>query len=150
MTPVENSRFHVSLNVSDLARSVQFFELLFGKAPAKRKSDYAKFEVDDPPTVLSLEHRAGSTIPRGGALNHAGIRVANSSALVDIQRRLEEGGVKTIREDGVECCYAKQTKFWANDPDGTMWEVYVLEDDALEHRGKGIVPLAVTDAKCCE
>ena len=49
------TRFHLSLNVSDLDRSVQFFKTLFGTDPAKQRSDYAKFELLDPPLVLSLE-----------------------------------------------------------------------------------------------
>ena len=48
-------RFHLSLNVSDLNRSVAFFRTLFGMEPAKLRADYAKFEPDDPPLVLSLE-----------------------------------------------------------------------------------------------
>jgi catechol 2,3-dioxygenase-like lactoylglutathione lyase family enzyme len=139
-------RFHLSLNVSDLARSVAFFELLLGSPPVKRKGDYAKFEPAGWPLVLSMQ--PSDSPCRGGAINHAGLRVSDSAALVEIQRRLELGGVSTIREDGVECCYAKQTKFWAADPDGNLWEVYVLHEDTA-HKGAGRVPLAVTDSPCC-
>jgi catechol 2,3-dioxygenase-like lactoylglutathione lyase family enzyme len=126
-------RFHLSINVSDLGKSVHFFQALFGKAPAKQRSDYAKFELDDPPLVLSLEPHA----PAGrGALNHAGFRFPNSAALVEAQSRLELAGISTQREEGVECCYARQTKFWVNDPDGGLWEFYVLEGD-IDHRGAG-------------
>ena len=123
--------FHVSLNVRDLPRAVAFYEVLFGKTPAKHRSDYAKFEVEDPPLVLSLEPARRVT---GTTLNHLGLRMPAPEALVDIQRRLEEHGYATRRENGVACCYAKQTKFWARDPDGRRWEVYVLEED-LDHRG---------------
>lgn len=126
-------RFHLSLNVSDLGKSVAFFRTLFGQEPAKLRPDYAKFETDTPPLVLSLEpHTPGS----GGVLNHVGIRMPDSKSLVAVQRRLEEAGVRCQREEGVECCYAKQTKFWLHDPDGTMWEMYTLEED-IEHRGMG-------------
>ena len=132
--------------VTDLEASISFFKLLLGCDPVKTKADYAKFETTDPPAILSLEKRDTAAI---GRLNHAGIRVADSKHLVDIQRRLEEGGVKTLREDGVECCYAKQTKFWAKDPDGTLWEVYVLEKDLAE-RGGGKLPLSIAvDTKSC-
>ena len=30
-----------------------------------------------------------------------------------------------------------QTKFWVTDPDKTLWEIYTLDDDGLDHRGKG-------------
>ncbi len=123
--------FHVSLNVRDLTRAVAFYEVLFGKAPAKHRPDYAKFEVEDPPLVLSLEP---ARRVMGTTLNHLGLRMPESEMLVDIQRRLEDRGYSTRCENGVACCYAKQTKFWVRDPDGRRWEVYVLEED-LDHRG---------------
>lgn len=126
-------RFHLSLNVSDLERSVAFYCVLFGRRPAKCRADYAKFELDDPPLVLSLEpHPRGA----GGALNHAGFRMPDSVALVAMQRRLGEAGIQSKREEGVECCYARQTKFWVTDPDQTLWEVYTLDED-IDHRGQG-------------
>jgi len=126
-------RFHLSLNVADLDRSVNFFRVLFGMEPAKLRADYAKFEPDDPPLVLSLEPTPRAV---GGPLNHLGFRMPDAKSLVAMQERLERAGMPTKREDGVECCYAKQTKFWANDPDGTLWEVYTFEGD-IDHRGEG-------------
>ena len=130
---VPGIRFHVSLNVSDLAKAVHFYRTLFGIEPAKLRADYAKFEPADPPLVLSLEP---TPRPVGGPLNHLGLRMPDSAALVAMQSRLELAGVKSNREEGVECCYAKQTKFWVTDPDGTLWEIYTLEGD-LDHRGAG-------------
>lgn len=126
-------RFHLSLNVRDLGRSVAFYEQLFGRPPAKRREDYAKFELDEPPVVLSLEP---SPPGPGGALNHLGFRLSDAAALVALQQRLELAGIRSQREEGVECCYARQTKFWAHDPDGTLWEFYTLDED-IEHRGAG-------------
>jgi catechol 2,3-dioxygenase-like lactoylglutathione lyase family enzyme len=127
-------RFHLSLNVTDLNRSVAFFRTLFGIEPAKVRPDYAKFEPVEPPLVLSLE--PAKEVARGGALNHLGFRMPDSQALVAMQERLERAGMKTKREEGVECCYARQTKFWAHDPDGNLWEVYTLDGD-IDHRGAG-------------
>jgi catechol 2,3-dioxygenase-like lactoylglutathione lyase family enzyme len=136
MTSIATSaptRFHLSLNVGDLTRSVKFFQALLGAEPAKLRDDYAKFEIDDPPLVLSLEPNG---VGAGGSLNHAGFRLPDSAALVEAQSRLEAAGISTQREEGVECCYARQTKFWVHDPDKTLWEVYVFEGD-IEHRGAG-------------
>jgi hypothetical protein len=33
----------------------------------------------------------------------------------------------------VECCYARQTKFWISDPDKALWEIYVFHDDIDDH-----------------
>ena len=73
----------------------------------------------------------------GGTLNHLGIRLNDARQLVSVQERLEKAGVRSQREEGVECCYAKQTKFWVHDPDNTLWEFYTLDDDELDRRGAG-------------
>ncbi len=74
---------------------------MFNTPAAKRRADYAKFELADPPLVLSLEPCGASS---GGALNHVGFRLADAAALVELQRRLEVAGIDSIREEGVECC----------------------------------------------
>ena len=138
MTAIDASliKFHISINASDLGRSIAFYRALFGTEPAKAREDYAKFELAEPPLVLSL-------IPGGvgGNVNHAGLRVRTSDELVDIQRRLETAGIASQREEGVECCYARQTKFWVADPDRMLWEVYVFHED-IDERGDGAVPAA--------
>jgi catechol 2,3-dioxygenase-like lactoylglutathione lyase family enzyme len=129
-------KFHASLNVSDLKRSIAFYRVLLGVEPAKVRDDYAKFDLAEPPLVLSLvPGRPGSA----GHLNHAGLRVRTAEELVAIQHRLEAAGMPTKREDGVECCYARQTKFWISDPDGALWEIYVFHDDIEEH-GEAATP----------
>lgn len=131
--------FHISLNVADIPRSVEFFAKVFGISATKQREDYAKFELDNPPLTLSLE-----PVDPGerGALNHLGFRLNSAEELVALQRRLELAGISSQREEGVECCYAKQSKFWLHDPDQNLWEMYLLEGD-LEHRGAGQVPEAV-------
>lgn len=127
-------RFHISLNITNLERSVAFYKILFNMEPAKLRPDYAKFEPDDPPLVLSLEPNAKSG---AGTLNHLGIRLPDARQLVAMQERLEKQGIRSQRQEGVECCYARQTKFWVHDPDNTLWELYTLDDDGLDHRGPG-------------
>jgi catechol 2,3-dioxygenase-like lactoylglutathione lyase family enzyme len=129
-------KFHASLNVSNLDKSVAFYRVLLGTEPAKVRADYAKFDIAEPPLVLSLI--PGRPVS-GGNLNHVGLRVRTAEELVEIQRRLEAAGLPTQREEGVECCYAKQTKFWIPDPDQALWEVYVFHEDVAEH-GHGAPP----------
>ncbi|MFM7037788.1 MAG: ArsI/CadI family heavy metal resistance metalloenzyme [Planctomycetaceae bacterium] len=127
------TRFHLSLNVSSIEKMTSFLQLVLGVAPAKQRADYAKFEMDSPPLVLSLEPNPPQ---ESGSLNHLGFRFATTADLLQAQKRIEAAGISTQREEGVECCYAKQTKFWVHDPDQRLWEFYVLEGD-LEHRGGG-------------
>jgi catechol 2,3-dioxygenase-like lactoylglutathione lyase family enzyme len=119
-------KFHASLNVSDLARSVEFYTALLGAAPVKFYPDYAKFEIDSPPLVLSLKPKRACA---GGPLNHLGLRVVTVEQLRAIQERLRAVGARIGQQDEVKCCYALQTKLWITDPDETLWEVYVLHDD---------------------
>jgi hypothetical protein len=73
------------------------------------------------------------------------LRVRTSDELVDIQRRLEAAGIVSQREEGVECCYARQTKFWVADPDRMLWEVYLFHED-IDDRGDATVPVATLGA----
>jgi catechol 2,3-dioxygenase-like lactoylglutathione lyase family enzyme len=124
-------RFHVGLSVADLPRSVEFYRHLLGVEPSKHLDDYAKFELDQPALVLALHPSPQSP---GGPLNHLGLRLPTAEMLVSVQRRLEEAGIATQRQEGVECCYARQTKFWVTDPDRTLWEIYTLHED-IDHSG---------------
>lgn len=134
--PPRERKFHLSMSVSQLDRSVEFYQLLFGQAPSKHRPDYAKFEIVRPPAVISL---IPAPVSPGGNLNHLGLSLPGSDELVAIQERLERAGHRTLREDGVECCYARQTKFWVRDPDGALIELYVFHEDVEEH-GAGHVP----------
>lgn len=126
-------RFHMSLNVSNLDQSVEFYRRVFGIEPAKRRVDYAKFEVPFPPLVLSLEPHAPG---RGGSLNHVGLRLPDAAALERLRQAMTERGLRTDLTENVECCYARQDKFWLHSPDGVLWEFYLLTED-LEHHGQG-------------
>src|ERR1700761_4443684 len=129
------ARFTIALPVADVSRSVRFYRILLQRSPTANDADSATFEIDQPPLRLRLT--AGGQ--RGGTVNHLGLRLPDSPALVAVQRRLEENGFSTQRQDGVECCYARQTKFWITDPDGHLIEIYTLEED-IEHSGFEDVP----------
>ncbi len=120
------SAVHISLNVSSLDRSVDFYSRFFGE-PKKRKADYAKFVSAEPEIHLALQ--PGRQGRDGGALSHLGIRVDSSDAVRDWKRTLLARGLPAEEEKRETCCYALQDKFWVDDPDGNRWEVYnVIED----------------------
>lgn len=122
----EPVRFHLSLNVPDLGRAVEFYALLFGRPPAKHHADYAKFDLDDPPVVFSL---VPQTPGPGASLSHLGLRVGSDDTIRQYRERLEAAGVGCERQDGTTCGYAKQNKLWVKDPFGNFWEVYRVEAD---------------------
>jgi catechol 2,3-dioxygenase-like lactoylglutathione lyase family enzyme len=118
--------FHLSLNVAELGRSIEFYRVLFGIEPAKRHDDYAKFELHDPPLVFSLVPRAAGA---GGSLSHLGFHVRSNDEICRIQARLTSAGICTQEQNGTVCGYARQDKIWVRDPDANFWEVYVVEED---------------------
>ncbi|QEL14991.1 ArsI/CadI family heavy metal resistance metalloenzyme [Limnoglobus roseus] len=119
-------KFHLSLNVPDLNRAIDFYRVLFGRPPAKRHDDYAKFELDDPPVVFSLvPHPPGP----GASLSHLGFRVGTAAAIQEYRDRLEAAGICTQAQDGTVCGYAKQNKLWVKDPFGNFWDIYHIEGD---------------------
>lgn len=66
----------------------------------------------------------------GGTLNHLGVEVETTEEVEKMSRHLVGEGLTTEDELGVECCYARQDKVWANDPDGAGWEWYTVLADS--------------------
>ena len=118
-------RLQLALNVSDLDRAVDFYAKMFGVAPNKRKPGYANFAIEEPPLKLVLLENPEAD----ERVNHLGVEVFDAEQVAQATARLEAQGVAELVEDASTCCYAKQDKVWANDPDGARWEWYrVLED----------------------
>lgn len=142
-------KVHVSLNVNDVQRSVEFYRAFFGAEPVKQYPGYAKFDVAEPPLNLALNQHAVKEPSEGvSALNHLGVQVASSQVVKDAIQRLEAAGLVTLEEEGVDCCHALQDKVWAQDPDGYRWEVFaVLDRDTGP--GAGSSAGASAGTACC-
>ncbi|MBL8792375.1 MAG: VOC family protein [Planctomycetia bacterium] len=117
-------KFHISLNVSNLPRSLAFYRVLFGLEPAKCHDDYAKFELTEPPVVFSLVPQPSLT---GGSLSRIGLRFGEPAAVAEIKARLEANGLTIQIPSG--CCSATLRKCYVADPDLNLWEIASGEDD---------------------
>lgn len=126
------TKFHISLNVSSLSKAIGFYQVLLDMPPAKSYSDYAKFELVDPPVILSLTPHPPA--PSGGPMSHIGVRVPSHEAIEAIKERLITNGVEVQCQTGATCAYRKQDKLHVQDPDGTQWEFYVVLDDVEPER----------------
>ena len=89
-----NSRIHVALAVSDLARSMAFYQTLFGQEPTKTRPGYAKFDVVEPPVNLALNAVGGATGPNN-SVAHFGIQVKSTGAVIEFEHRFAAAGVPT-------------------------------------------------------
>lgn len=117
---------HISLNVSNVQNSIEFYKKMLGTEPFKVRSDYAKFDVANPPLNLTMNQ---VNFERGGSLSHLGLQVESSAEVLEMGKRWTENGLITLDEMQTDCCYALQDKTWVTDPDGNRWEVFtVLEN----------------------
>ena len=122
-------RFHVNLTVSDLEKSVDFYNTLFATEPAVVKDDYAKWMLDDPRINFSIAKSAEAS-----GINHIGLQADTTDELKEIQDRLYAAERNTFEQPEAECCYAKSTKTWVHDPDEVVWETFVTHGQ-ITHYG---------------
>ncbi len=118
---------HISLYVSDLAATVNFYTTFFGQPAAKVRRGYAKYVLDQPSLIISFVENPARMASNFG---HLGFQV---ETIEEMEQRLAQArttGLVAREEMGTACCYAKQDKFWVNDPDGVEWEVYYFHEDA--------------------
>jgi len=134
---------HVSLNVSNVDRSVAFYEKAFSVQATKRRPGYAKFDLAEPSLNLTMNEA-----PRTGVnASHFGVQVASTEDVVEAKGRFEAAGLSTFTEEDTTCCYAVQDKVWIEDPDGNSWEVFVVKADAPVM--KVDAPAMKADASSC-
>lgn len=129
---MENSKFHIGLNVTDIDTATEFYRILFGSEPVKTKPGYTKFDLDNPGLVISFIE-SKKTGPQFG---HLGIRVNSYEQLLEKKRQIEQHITVELEEMNTSCCYAVQNKFWVKDPDGYEWEVYHFLEDSDSKGGR--------------
>lgn len=112
-------RLHVSFGTADIEKSIAFYSTLFGAEPSVRRTDYAKWLLDDPRVNFVVESGSGKI-----GFNHAGIQVDAEDELGDIFDRLKKAEAPYLPEGVTTCCYAKSEKSWTADPDGVQWEAF--------------------------
>lgn len=136
---IEVLKAHVSINVRNVERSIDFYRRMLGIEPAKVRTGYAKFDVASP--ALNLALNEVPDLRESGALSHLGIQVASTGDVLAMRQRWSDAGLETRDEMGTDCCYANQDKTWVHDPDGNEWEVFVVLQDNL--------PETKSASSCC-
>lgn len=134
-------RAHLSINVSNVPASVEFYKKVFGVGPQKFTENYAKFDLKEPALNFTMQ-TATMDISK---VNHLGIEVESVEEVEQWQAKLEAAGLVEVVEKGTDCCYARQDKVWVKDPDGNAWEIfYVHEQLPVE----GVINKTANSA-CC-
>lgn len=117
-------RPHISLDVREVAKSVAFYEKVFGMKPQKQVDDYAKFDVKTPAMNFSLV----SSTKDVSVVNHLGIEVDTVEEIAKWKAHLQHQGILERVEDNIACCFARQDKLWFTDPDGNAWEIFTVHE----------------------
>ncbi|HUR97840.1 MAG TPA: ArsI/CadI family heavy metal resistance metalloenzyme [Pyrinomonadaceae bacterium] len=138
---INTLKAHLAINVRDVEKSVEFYKKMFGIEPAKVRTGYAKFDVQNPPLNFTLNQVPFND---GGALSHLGIQVAGTDDVLALRAVWEEKGLVPRAEMQTTCCYALQDKAWVEDPDGNEWEVFAVLKDNLSEEAQ-----SSAEKTCC-
>lgn len=83
------------------------------------KSDYAKWELDQPQVNFAISARTGDV-----GLDHLGIQVGSDEELAAMADRLQKADQTILEQENAACCYARSNKAWVADPAGIAWETF--------------------------
>lgn len=154
------SRFHVHLNVTDLASSLHFYRTLFAAEPTVLKPDYAKWMLDDPKVNFAI-----SSTGAAAGIDHLGIQADDADGLAELGRRLDAADGAVLPQPGAICCYARSDKLWTEDPQGVRWENFHTLGETATRDGRSsdgaasacasgetdntITPASAATSSCC-
>ncbi len=127
MTNNQFPRMHVSLYVTEISKTIAFYDSFFGKPADKIKHKYAKYILNKPSLIISFIENPERVQSNFG---HLGIQVETKEEMESRLEIAQKMNLVSKVEIGTACCYAIQDKFWVDDPDGVQWEIYYFHEDA--------------------
>ena len=72
-------RMHIHVAVKNLEESISFYSKMFATEPTVLKTDYAKWQLEDPKVNFAISARGAEV-----GLNHLGIQVDDAHELSDM------------------------------------------------------------------
>ncbi|HEX2253263.1 MAG TPA: ArsI/CadI family heavy metal resistance metalloenzyme [Thermoanaerobaculia bacterium] len=149
-------RLHVMLQVKELDESIRFYTALFGAEPTKRKTEYAKWMLDDPRVNFSIAAHGDATGIERLGLEHLGIQAESREEMAELRERVARSGGRVADEGETTCCYAESDKAWVTDPQGVSWEAFFTHGEAETYhapaaagRGDACCAEPAPEAACC-
>ena len=134
----------VQLDVSNLDASIEYYERVLGLQLHSRHDGSAAMGAGGEDLVVLFEQPG-----KGGTINHLGVEVESTELVGAAQARLATQVMKTVTEDGVACCYARQDKVWVDGPSGEPWEIYTVLADVEMPGGQLRTVDPATGDVCC-
>ena len=143
-------RLHVSVAVEDLDASIRFYATLFNAEPNVRKTDYAKWMLEDPRVNFAI---ATLGCGKQAGVDHVGIQTDSAEELEEISERLQAAGAASVQQTEANCCYAVSDKTWVADPSGLQWETFYTYGDITTY-GADSAPIVIPateekNERCC-
>lgn len=142
-------RMHVHTKTKDLDGSIAFYSAMFGAEPVVVKTDYAKWQLDDPRVNFAIS-LAGCGASEG--IEHLGIQAENPEELAQVYAGLAKADQPVLEEGKTTCCYARSEKSWVRDPNGIVWEAFFTDGEATVYGDPGPVAkgaLSAPETTCC-
>lgn len=130
-------RMHVMLRVKALDEATRFYTSLFDAEPTVRKSDYAKWMLEDPRVNFSIAEKDDDL-----GIEHLGIEAETPGELEELRGRIDRAGGTVTKEGETTCCYANSDKTWVVDAQGVAWEAFHTSGEAETYH-------ADEDTTCC-
>jgi len=139
-------RLHVHVSVKDLAASIRFYSQLFAAEPGVRKSDYAKWMLEDPRVNFAISQRGLKP-----GVHELGIQAESREELEDLYARLQRINRPVLEEGATTCCYAQSEKSWIEDPQGQQWEIFLTtgESTVYGHDAASADLVKAEESPCC-
>jgi len=155
-------RFHVHVAVENLEANIRFYSTVFGLEPTVRKSDYAKWMIEEPRINFAISMRGAKT-----GIDHLGFQVDTDEELGALRGQVGAAEIAAFDQPDATCCYARSDKYWITDPQGIAWETYrslgeaeIYGTETRISAGEGaccaprpdpasITPRQATSSKCC-
>lgn len=135
-------RFHVHVQVADLAQSVAFYSKLFAAEPTRLEADYAKWMLEDPRINFAISARGGQL-----GIDHLGFQTDTAEELAELKARAQQADLSLLDEGQTTCCYAQSDKHWLTDPQGIAWEQYHTLGDIPTFNDRASIPAQAS--ACC-
>ena len=137
-------RIHIHASVDNIAQSTDFYSTLFGSDPTVTRSDYAKWQLDDPRLNFAISARGMKP-----GIDHLGIQTESTEELHSLLGRLSNAELASTETTTEACCYAESQKSWIQDPAGIAWEAFHTLHEVQYYHGTDNGSSCCSTSDCC-